>query len=136
MIRKAIQSGMKKTVEAYNIVYGTELRIAGDDMSTREGRELARQGMDRAWKKEASQWKEEAWQSLCELAKGGKHFNADDIREIVGEGNAPNSMGALFSKAKRRGMIEIVGFRPMRNKRAHARTTFVYAGTGRGTDGV
>ena len=44
-------------------------------------------------------------------------------------------MGSLFSRAKRDGLIHIVGVRPMRNKRAHARVTFVYSGKEEVADG-
>lgn len=98
------------------------------DASVSDGKKMAAVGMEKAWTAEGEEWKGLAWEVLIELASTGQGFNADDIREKLGEPARANAMGALFSKAKRRGIIHVVGFRPMRNRRAHARTTFVYAG--------
>jgi len=122
---------MQRDIERYRAM-GTWIRPCSD---IDEGERLAREGMDKAWAAEAEAWKCLAWETLVCLANTGQQFNADDIREKIGEPTRPNAMGSLFSKAKRQGLIHIVGFRPMRNKSAHARVTFVYSGKEEVTDG-
>lgn len=91
---------------------------------------LGRAGMDLAWENSSGTWKHRAWEALCEFAREGVEFNPDDIRDRVGEPlGSPNVMGALFARAKRRGLIRVVGMRPARQERAHGRMTFVYSGT-------
>ena len=84
--------------------------------------------MTRSWAATSEEWKDVAWDTLINLAKSGEPFNADDIKEQIGPPDHPNAVGSLFSTARRRGIIEIVGMRPMRGAKAHARMTFLYTG--------
>jgi hypothetical protein len=99
-----------------------------DLFEIQEGRRRAEEGMERSWTATSEEWRDVAWDTLIKLANSGKPFNSDDIKERIGPPDHPNAVGSLFSKASRRGIIEVVGMRPMRGAKAHARMTFLYIG--------
>ena len=99
-----------------------------DFSGVQEGRRLAEEGMTSAWVATPEEWRADAWDIVCDLCRTGEPFNADEIKARLGDPPRPGAVGALFSKARKRGMIEVVGMRPMAGKRAHARTTFLYRG--------
>jgi len=98
-----------------------------------EGRALRDEGTDRVLGNAAADdggaWLSAAWTAMEVLARTGRDFTADDLREMVGAPTRPNAMGSVFLKAKRRGMIAPVSRRQMKNPNSHARSTDVYRGT-------
>lgn len=62
-------------------------------------------------------WKEAADEALRELAATGDQFSADDLVERIGPPDLTrtpngrnNSIGAVFSRARHAGLIEVVGY--------------------------
>jgi len=125
-ILSSIEETGERILERVKGLYGTEEEVT-------EGQRLAREGMEKAYVAEDKEWRDDAWELICEWSKTdyppGEGFNADDIKDIIGDPWRPNSIGGLFYKAKKRGIVEINGHRPMKRKNAHGRTTFVYKGT-------
>ena len=74
------------------------------------------------------EWMDAAHRALRELAASGSEFNADQLREKIGDPVRPNAMGAVFLQAVRSKLIEEVGYRKMTRPIGHARRTFVYRG--------
>lgn len=98
-------------------------------------------GMDRALSGTAAMdWSVEAGNALAGLAADGREFTADDLIALVGlpkdsDPNANNAVGALFSGARARGLIEVVMVdaitpKTVKSKRAlgHARRVSVWRG--------
>jgi hypothetical protein len=108
---------------------GQEGQVSLDFSGVYEGRKLAEKGMSASWAASPEEWRATAWDMLLSLARSRRPFNADEIKARIGPPPRPGAVGALFSKARRRKVIEIVGMRPMAGARAHARTTFLYRGT-------
>jgi hypothetical protein len=98
------------------------------------GDALKQEGMTRALDA-AAQWRARAWLAMHELAADGEPFTSEDLVELVGlprrvEGaNTNNAVGAIFSAASRRRLIERVGIRNARRPALHAAALTVWKGT-------
>ena len=94
-----------------------------------EGSRLADEGAERALANQTEQWREAAFAAIEGFALIGGEFNADDVREFIGDPPGhPNAWGGLFRRALAQGLIEPVGRRHTRKASAHARSVVVYRG--------
>ena len=92
------------------------------------GEELRDEGIKRATQSlEVRAWIDRGMQAIKDLGEGGYLFNADTVRERIGDPPTPAAMGALFNKATRRLMVKKVGEVAMLRATAHARRTAVYS---------
>jgi hypothetical protein len=55
-------------------------------------------------------WSDAALDAITRLAASGRQFDADDVRDLVGEPPSPAAMGAAFRAAARARLIRCVGF--------------------------
>jgi hypothetical protein len=65
------------------------------------------------------------------LAANGLPFDADSVRELVGEtpaAESPNLIGALFARASTRGLIQFEGFTRSVRKVGHGNRLAVWRG--------
>lgn len=76
-------------------------------------------------------WKEAADAVIRALAASGAEFSAEDVRLWVGEPPTPNAMGARFMAARKKGILELLGYRQASRASAHARALAVYRGAQR-----
>lgn len=101
-------------------------------MST--GDALKHEGMTRALDA-AERWRARAWLAMHDLADQGDPFTSEDLVDLVGlprrvEGaNTNNAVGAIFSAAARRHVIERVGIRNAQRPALHAAALTVWKGT-------
>lgn len=82
----------------------------------------------------ADEWRPGAIAVLRELALSGQPFTADDLVERAGlplqsETNANNAVGALFSAASKKGLIERMGDTQSKRVAGHARRLSVWRGS-------
>lgn len=74
-------------------------------------------------------WKHTAQAAIEYLAKTGKQFTAEDVREIAGDPPGHyNAMGAAIRAAAQRGSIRKVGFRKATRESLHATELAVWEG--------
>jgi hypothetical protein len=94
------------------------------------GEQLRDQGaaVVEAFEKAHTDWVQRANEALLFLARSGRDFNADDVRDIAGSPLRPNAMGALFLRAVRDKTVVQVGERKMVRPIGHARRTATYRG--------
>ena len=98
------------------------------------GDELKGAGMDLALQA-VPDWFERAQVALGVLASSGMTFTAEDLVYLVGlprpdeEADRNNAVGAAFSAAARRRIIQRVGFRNSGTARSHARTLAIWVGS-------
>jgi len=90
------------------------------------GKEMGKQGMERAWAGSPDEWRERAWDEVVKLAASGRDFTSEDVTAEIGlprgaHGmNRNNAVGSLINQAARLSMIFKVGRRvPSRNPRSH-----------------
>jgi hypothetical protein len=74
-------------------------------------------------------WPSMADRAIDELAARGQSFDADTVREWVGDPSRPAQMGAAFLRAARRDLIERVGFRPADRSERRGAYVAVWRGT-------
>ncbi len=108
--------------------------MSNDDYNLFGGIDRGRNGRDNGASvamDNAGDWTPRAKAALRDLAKTGREFNADDLREIVGPPpTSHNAMGGIFLWGTSRNIIVKVGERTMTRAKAHARRTAVYVGRG------
>ena len=93
------------------------------------GRDLRDEGMERAERGQDA-WKAMAWNELVRQSRTGSRITAASITDVVGLPGRRNAIGALFSKAKRAGLIAEVGFEQATRASRHASRQLVWRGTG------
>lgn len=93
-------------------------------MSIEEGRAVRDVGVaavDAASVAAHRTWRPKAEEALDELIQAGTPFTADDLRARVDEKpHHPNSIGALFIGASRRGLIRKIGYQQSKTKSRQA----------------
>lgn len=82
---------------------------------------------------EPTEWKAEADKAIALLARrtfaSGGTFTAEDVREIAGDPERPNAMGARWLAAVRAGLVEQVGMTRSTRPESHRCRLFQYRGT-------
>jgi hypothetical protein len=76
-------------------------------------------------------YRDRIWRAITDLADTGLPFDADDIRERVGETPAtesPNVIGALVNRAATRELIRFEGFTRSLRKVGHGNRLAVWRG--------
>jgi hypothetical protein len=73
-------------------------------------------------------WQDQADAAIVNLARTGRRFTAEDVRDLVGEPPRINSLGPRFMAAIRQGIIKHVDFTRAKRPSAHARALAVYTG--------
>lgn len=101
-------------MEQLPLDYGLTLRDAGAE------RVLINEG----------EWKEAAAEAVRLLAHSGVPFTAEEVREIVGDPERTNAMGAVFLVASQAGLIEPCGYRIPSRASRHANRLRVWKGSG------
>ena len=93
------------------------------------GRDLRDEGMEHASRGQDT-WQALAWLELTRQARSGARISADSITDIVGLPGRRNVIGALFSSAKRAGLIVEVGYEQATRPSRHASRQLVWRGSG------
>lgn len=75
------------------------------------------------------EWAAEAWDVLKSLARSGRPFSVNDIRERVGPGPSSGSCGAVVLNGLKAKWIRHFDDERARHVEAHARRIGVYTGT-------
>lgn len=79
--------------------------------------------------RDQSYYSKQAWEQIERLAKGGLPFTADDVRIAIAEPPPfTNTLSALFSNARRRGLISPMGSAVSRRTSARGRKLTIYVG--------
>ena len=97
-------------------------------MSAQEGWQLALTGMGLADGAESGDWKNRADATMEDLAASGRDFTSEDLISVVGMPSHPNAMGMRFVIAKRKGLIERVGWKNSSINRQHAHALGLWRG--------
>lgn len=100
------------------------------------GQQLRDQGIAKAVnhaEKENPNWKEKAFQFLCDYIKGHSEFMIEEVRE-ASEGIVPiapssRAWGSIAVRAARSGLITRTGYRSVKNARAHCAIVSVWKTT-------
>lgn len=98
------------------------------------GQELKTAGMAQAIEAVPT-WAEQARAGIAHLAAQGKPFTSETLIDLVGAPrpgagtNRNNAVGAAFSGAARRRVIQRVGYQQARTASSHARVLAVWVGT-------
>ena len=75
------------------------------------------------------EWKDAVDAVIARLAATGEKFTADNVRAAgVGEPHHPNAWGARFTAARRKGLVERIGFDESARPAGHARAVAVWRG--------
>lgn len=95
-----------------------------------EGRRLRDEGAAAAGTTSptAEAWRSAAAEAIQVLADQGEQFTADDLVDRVGLPPVPNMMGSVFLTAKRRDVINLVGYEPSSRPSNHARIQRIWVG--------
>lgn len=95
--------------------------------------EGAYNGVDQAEENTEPNWRDWAFNVIQELARTGREFTNDDVRlRGVDEPPHPNHWGALFTAARRKGLIEPTGqVRPSTTPSRNASLNRVWRGVER-----
>lgn len=90
-----------------------------------DGARVAELGSWAPWRRRAERW-------IAEMAATGQEFAADDLYEALGPpvASSSQSVGSLFLKAARDGIIESVGARASKRADRNASLIRVWKGTG------
>jgi hypothetical protein len=102
---------------------------AVDQLSLEEGIALRDRGMALASLAEPEEWKQRARGCLSYLIGLGTPFTADDLRELIGDPEHVNVVGALFSAAAKAGKIRCLGTRPSTRPERHANSQRIWIGS-------
>lgn len=100
-----------------------------DQLTLEEGLALKEKGMALASLAEPEPYKQRARGAISYFASLGTPFTAEDVRELVGDPEHPNSLGALFSAAVKVGQIRRWSDRPAVRAQRHASLLRVWIGT-------
>ncbi len=95
------------------------------------GRDLRDEGMEHASRGQDA-WKALAMLELQRQARTGNRITADSVTDVVGLPGRRNVIGALFSSAKRAGLIVEVGYEQATRKSRHASRQLVWRGVPEG----
>lgn len=93
-----------------------------------EGERRKQVGMERADAAEGSRWKEAADAAIAQLAASGQEFTAEDVREVAGDPEHFNAMGARFGAAAQAGLIRYVRHAPSSRPTLHRCAIRVWVG--------
>jgi hypothetical protein len=101
-----------------------------------DGRELRDRGIDKAVKHaelKDPHWKEKAYRFLVQYIDSHGEFMAEDVR-MASSGVVPvppskRAWGGVIVRAARKGLIERVGFRSVKNAKAHCTPAAVWRRT-------
>lgn len=85
-------------------------------------------GMSRVEAATDDAWQDQADAAIASLARTGRRFTAEDVRDLAGEPPRINSLGPRFMAAVRQGSIKQVDFTRAKRPSAHARALAVYTG--------
>lgn len=75
-------------------------------------RVIQQRARDAAYRNEDPDWLSRAWEALQRLAATGQPFTADELHELAGDPTNYQSVGPLFGKAARDGLIRKTGRHP------------------------
>jgi len=92
---------------------GTTLRDAGVEKVTLNTSEGYRESFNRV---------------LGEMADTGQPFSSEDVTAVVGQPSNPNTVGALFIGAAKRGVIRKCGYRQSTRPERHAAVIALWEG--------
>lgn len=91
------------------------------------GEELKEEGIDKAYRRLPLAWEVEFDLLIGHWAQTGQLFTAEHVRKRIGlPSSGPNGLGAAFHIAKKRGLIEHVGWQENTTPTAHGRHVRVY----------
>jgi len=77
----------------------------------------------------AGLWRDLAFGAVAYLAATGRHFTADDLRDIAGEPPSDNAIGAVLLTAAKRREIASIGFERSTRPSRRAGVLRVWRGT-------
>lgn len=81
------------------------------------------------------EWAAQAWSALLSMARSGRPFSVNDLRERVGPGPSSGSCGAVVLNGLKGGWIRHHDAEPARHVEAHARRIGVYVGSEKAVNG-
>lgn len=94
------------------------------------GFQLKEYGQAVAIHHESGAWLDQAEWAISVLARKPFPFTAEDVRKIAGDPERVNSMGAVLSAAKKKGLIEVDGYALATRPEGHARLMRRWRGSG------
>lgn len=92
------------------------------------GEQLKTQGQQLVLSNESEEWKERAWNTIIVLARNGQPFTSEDVRAVAGDPERPNSVGAIFARAVKAGVIIQQGWTKASRLGMHATDLRVWVG--------
>lgn len=93
------------------------------------GAKLRDEGMELVKSHTPLSYRDQFERVLKALAASGDEFTSEDVTAVVGQPpNHPNTVGALFNAAARRGLITKRGYRKSVRPRSHCHCIAVWAG--------
>jgi len=101
----------------------------------RTGQELRDRGIEQAVSHAGQKWTDQAYQFLLLFCNGHAEFMAEDVRRAskgcVPEPPSKRAWGGVIVRASKAGLIERVGYRQVKNAKAHCTPAAVWRRKGR-----
>jgi hypothetical protein len=73
-------------------------------------------------------WPDQADRAIAHLARMGRTFTAEDVRELAGDPDRPNAMGVRLLAAAKAGRIRQIGVERSSRPERHAGLVIVWQG--------